>query len=440
MNISRFPRFLLGAGVAAILASCAAQPAAQTVSTAPQSAEAVAPAPRFVNLEAFAERYVAEGKVANMVIGVSAPGMAPAWINEGTLAFGNTTPADEQSIYRIYSMTKPIIGVATSILISEGRIGLDQPLSDFFPAFAEMHVLTSPDSLEDTVAAKNAITIRHLLTHTSGLSYSLHEGPLGDEYRRTGIVPGQRRPNPFAPAGAQPASLDEFMRRVAALPLKTEPGTEWHYSISIDVLGAVIEKVTGMPLESYLQQAVFGPLGMDDTGFVVPTESLPRLTSNYFMMNGQLIPVDQPDDSEYASAAPFPSGGGGLAGTAEDYLRFMTAMANGGRLGGRQALPAAAVELATSNLLPRGVTFSAFGSEGQGYGAGGRLIVDGSGGDVVGSYGWGGAAGTLASAMPNERVGLVMMTQYMPMGTYPELNAEMAAALRADLAAMAGAR
>ncbi|MEE4350610.1 MAG: serine hydrolase domain-containing protein [Pacificimonas sp.] len=430
-------------GLAALGMATAMTPVAVSAQVqAPAAAQAEMPTP-FVSLQELASRYVAENKVANMVIGVGIPGGMTFWVDDGTLAMGGTTEADEQSIYRIYSMTKPVIGIAAALLIEDGTIGLDQPLSDFYPEFAEMHVLSDPDTPGATVAAKNAITIRHLLTHTAGLGYSIIPSGIADLYREQGIVPGQRRPNPMSPSGEQPADLDEFMQRLAALPLRNEPGTEWSYSISLDVMGAVIEKAARMPLEEFLETRVFQPLGMDDTGFVVPEEDLDRLTTNYFMFNGNMMPIDGPADSEYAEAPPFPSGGGGLASTAEDYMRFLTALANGGMVGGQQALPAGAVELATSNILPSEAEFQlSFGiteasGPSQGYGAGGFVITDASGPLPVGTFGWGGAAGTLAYANPASRSAIVMMTQYMPLGAYP-LSQELGAALAADTARLMG--
>lgn len=413
---------LAAAALTALAAPALAQPAVQ-----PQAAAAS----ELTNLEQLAASYVDSGKVANMVIGVSLPDGSVRWVEDGTLALDGDTAADEQSIYRIYSMTKPVTGMAAALLIEEGKLGLDQPLSDFFPQFAEMHVLTDPDTAGETVAAKNAITVRHLLTHTAGFGYSIIPSGIADAYREAGIVPGQRRPNPMMPSGEQPASLTEFMERLSAFPLRSEPGTEWSYSIGLDVMGAVIEKASGMPFEQFLQTRIFDPVGMDDTGFVVPQEDLGRLTTNYYLFQGNLMPIDTPADSEYASAAPFPSGGGGLASTAEDYLRFMTAMANGGMLDGQQVLPADAVKLATSNIMPPNVEYQG----GGGYGAGGRVVTM-AGQGPMGSYGWGGAAGTLATAMPNERSAVVLMTQYMPQNAYG-LQEALADALMKDLGAMA---
>ena len=433
MKLAAKPLFTFAVAALA-LASCAPQAATQPeMQTATAAAEA--PLPAFANVEAVAERFVSEGKVANMVVGVALPDGGEAWVREGTLAFGSDVAADEQSLYRVYSMTKPVTGIAAAILVDEGKLELDQPISDFFPEFADMEVLVDPESLDETRPAARQITVRDLLTHTAGLSYSIGEGPLAKAYAQAGIVPGFRRRTIGPPPGPQPASLDAFARKVAELPLRTDPGTEWHYSISLDLLGAVVEKASGMPFETFLEQRIFDPLGMDDTGFVVPAADVGRLTDNYFLMNGRPVPADPAADSEYLEAAPFPAGGAGLVSTGEDYLRFIEAAANGGRLDGEQALPAGAVRLATSNLLPEGVTFGAFGADAQGFGAGGRVITNPAGGEVLGSYGWGGAASTLASAFPNENIAFVMMTQLLGADDL-KIREALAQALAADLAAM----
>lgn len=432
MPVSRARNFLAVVMLGAGLAACSS-PAADPVRAAqPQSAGA--PLPAFPTVEKTAEKYVEAGTVANLVAGIALPDGRNVWIRKGTLAFGSDIPADEHSLYRIYSMTKPITGVAAALLIDEGKLALDQPVSDFFPAFARQRVLTDKDVFGATRPPTGPLTVRHLMTHTSGLGYSIVPSALAEEYSKAGIVPGVRRINFLRPSGPQPASLEEFAERAAALPLRTDPGAEWHYSIGLDVLGAVIEKASGMPFERFLKERLFTPLGMDDTGFVVPGEDVVRLTTNYVMTDGKTVLFDSREDSEYTEATPYPAGGAGLVSTAEDYLRFMTAMANGGRLGGRQALPASAVALATSDLLLPPVKES---QPNQGFGAGGRLTYDPDTGELVG-YGWGGAASTVASAMPHTGSAFVIMTQLLR--NESPMRDELPAAMMADLAALAPSR
>ncbi len=212
------------------------------------------------------------------------------------------------------------------------------------------------------------------------------------------------------------------------MPLVADPGTVWHYSISLDLLGAVIEKAAGKPFETVLRERLLAPLAMNDTGFVVHAPDMDRLTTNYLLHSGNLVPVDMPPKTEYAVPASFPAGGGGLVSTADDYLRFMRMVANGGHHGDRQIIAPEAAKLVVSNLLPSGVAYDG----NQGYGAGGRVVTTAGPGFIPGSYGWGGAAGTLASALPARQLSVVLMTQYMPQQAYP-LPEEFGKAIASDL-------
>lgn len=388
-----------------------------------------APAREWTALKALADRYVAQRKVAGMVIGVGLGDAPNDYVHAGTLGWLRDTQPDPASIWRIYSMTKPITGVLATMLIADGRLGLDQPIADFLPAFQDMRVASNPSTSLESVPARTPITVRHLLTHTAGLSYHFQpDSAVARAYRSRGLMPGLRVLGREPGDGAHPQNLQAFAEAVASLPLVAEPGTVWHYSISLDVLGAVLEKAGGAPFEAQLAARLFNPFGMTDTGFVVPGEDLDRLATNYFLQNGSLVPVDVPPKSEYASPAPYPSGGGGLVSTAADYLRFTRALADGGRLDGRLVIAPEAARMAVSNLLPAGVFYEG----NQGFGAGGRVVVA-PGGGMVGSYGWGGAAGTLASTAPAQRLSAVLMTQYMPQQAYP-LPVEFAQAIMADLA------
>ncbi|MGB7406623.1 MAG: serine hydrolase domain-containing protein, partial [Pacificimonas sp.] len=266
--------------------------------------------------------------------------------------------------------------------------------------------------------------------------------------RTAGLTPGVRRLGIQPGDGAQPKSLEAFAATLAKQPLIADPGTEWAYSVSIDLLGAIIQKVSGQPLETFLEERIFTPLGMEDTGFIVPKADSDRLTTNYIVAgamplpfplpvaDGTLVPIDGPPNSEYNDPAPYPSGGGGLASTGEDYIAFMRAVANGGMFEGRQVLPRAAIDMAVSNLLPDGVSYGTegiadVGGGSEGYGAGGRVSLNEG---PLNSYGWGGAAGTLASALPEIGTGVVLMTQYFPQQAYP-LPREFREALVADTTA-----
>ncbi|MBB4631215.1 serine hydrolase domain-containing protein [Sphingosinicella soli] len=394
-------------GGLALLPGCTATPA--RVETA------AAPVRSWTALKALADRYVAQRKVAGMIIGVGT-GDAPAvYTGAGALGLLRDTPVDAKSIWRIYSMTKPVTGVLAAQLISEGKLGLDQPIAEIIPAFRAMKVATDPARSLEVRAASGPITVRHLLTHTAGLTYHFQPGAVGKAYRRFGLMPGTRTVGREAGDGESPGSLQAFANAVAELPLVADPGTTWHYSIALDVLGAVIEKAAGKPFETVMQERLLTPLAMHDTGFAVPAAAMNRFATNYLLQSNNLVPIDTPPRTEYAVPASFPAGGGGLVSTAADYMRFMRMVANGGRDGTAQIISPEAAKLTVSNLLPAGVFYEG----NQGYGAGGRVVIAPGPGLIPGSYGWGGAAGTLASALPAQKLSIVLMTQYMPQQAYP---------------------
>ncbi|MGB7406610.1 MAG: serine hydrolase domain-containing protein, partial [Pacificimonas sp.] len=227
---------VLIAPAALLLASCAATPAVTQAQPAAALAPAAAPAPSFANLQALADRYVAEGKVANMLIGVAQGDQPAVWVSAGTLAKDGMNVVDDQSIYRIYSMTKPIIGVATTMLIADGKLGLDQPVSEIFPEFADVKVAVDrTGDVTDVRDPARDMTIRHLLTHTAGLSYAgIQQNAVAKAYRTAGLTPGVRRLGVQPGDGAQPESLEAFAATLAEQPLIADPGTEWAYSVSID--------------------------------------------------------------------------------------------------------------------------------------------------------------------------------------------------------------
>ena len=388
------------------------------------------------HVAALAERYVASGKVANMLM-TFGWGDAPHahTVGGGTLALGKAEPVDENSLYRIYSMSKPITGMATMILIDEGRLGLDQPLYEILPAFRDMQVLLDPEGpLDNTVPAIRPITIRHLLTHTAGLGYQIvSKGPLRDAYTAHGIVGGRvsRMPLPGFPPVTPAPGLAAWADRLAQLPLMYQPGTRWSYSCSIDLLGRVIEVASGMPFEAFLQKRIFEPCGMTSTFMTVPRSEAHRLTDNYGIVGGTPFPIDPGTNSVYLDPPEVPAGGGGLVSSPKDYDRFLRMLLGYGRIDGRFVMSEEAVRVGTSNLLPEGVDLSGTWIEGEGHGAGGR--VRGA------QYGWGGAAGTLAAVDFDLKLRSGLFTQYMPAEAYP-VRTEFQAAIEADLAALRAER
>ena len=381
------------------------------------------------NVAALAERYLTEGKVANLffTFGWAQENHAHT-VGGGTLGLNSSVEVDENSLYRIYSMSKPITGMAIMMLIDDGLIELDTPLAEILPAFANMQVLVDPEgALEDTVPVEREITIRHLLTHTAGLGYQVvSKGPLLNAFNENGIVGGRvsRFPIPGFPNVTPAPGLEAWADRLATLPLMYQPGTKWSYSASIDLLGRVIEVVSGMEFEAFLKTRMFDPLGMTSTWMTVPQSEKTRFTDNYGVAFGQVLPLDPAANSIYLDAPKVPSGGGGLVSSPKDYDRFLRMLLGYGALDGERVLSEEAVRVGTSDLLPASVDTSGSWVEGEGHGAGGR--------SSNGRFGWGGAAGTLAAVDYNLNLRAALWTQYMPADVY-SIRDEYFAAMEADL-------
>lgn len=390
----------------------------------------------WTNVAAMVNKY-AGSPLANLVAAMGWGQNAPEVIAKGTLALGQAAPAGIDSLYRIYSMTKPITGMAVMMLIDEGKIGLDQPLAEILPAYANMKVQRTPDgSITDTVPADRPITIRHLLTHTSGLGYGIiQKGPIKDAYEEMGLIPGQvsRLPIPGLGRGVPVESLEAFADGLATLPLVYQPGTTWSYSVSLDLLGRVIEVVSGVPFDQYLATNIFEPCGMTSTWFQVPESEIGRLTANYGVVNGALLPIDPANASIYTLKPAFPYGGAGLVSSPRDYDRFLRMLLGYGKIDGARVMGELAVRVGTSNLLPEMVETTGTMADGAGFGAGGRVGL----GDQAGTYGWGGAAGTVAFAHMKMGLRASLFTQYMPADAFP-VHGAFSAAVVADLSAMQG--
>jgi CubicO group peptidase (beta-lactamase class C family) len=384
----------------------------------PAQAWARSAAEKYPTIKAQFDSYVSSGKLPGLLATIGNGGASPDVIAVGTIAQGNKTPVDMDSLWRVYSMTKPITGIAAMMLVGEGKMKLDQPIADFIPEFAKMTVLTDPDNSLNAVPAKNQITVRHLLTHTAGLGYGIiTKGPLLKLYNDRGINPAvfSRFQIPGQPVPAPTPDLKTFAERVAALPLIAEPGTKWSYSISLDLLGRVIEVASGMDFEAFLKARLFDPLKMTSSYFQVPASETGRFVTNYAPMNGILFPVDPAPTSIYLDKPAFAFGGAGLVCSARDYDRFLHMLQNGGELDGVRIMAPATVALATSNLLPDGVKTEGTFIAGAGNGAGGRVGL----GAFEGTFGWGGAAGTVAFVDTKRKLRAVCMAQYVPSDAYP---------------------
>jgi len=431
-------KFLVG--VAAMLALAGGAAGIVQAQTAPTPAEHAA---RGAAAQALVDRYVAEGKVPGLVVAVGVGEHPTHYFSAGKIsADAGAAPAGPDSLWRVYSMTKPLTGMAAMILVQEGKLKLDQPISDFIPAFKNMRVLDTPDG--DSLAshpATHPITVRNLLTHTAGLGYTIiTKGALLAEYNRLGLNPAQvnttLEPNMRS---ARPATLEAFANQVATLPLVAEPGTKWSYSIGLDVMGRVIEVASGMPFDTFLQKKIFDPLGMKSTYFTVPGSEVGRFATNYFYMGGNRVVADAGAGSQWLIPPSFPYGGAGLVMSARDYDRFLHMLQDHGTLDGVQVMKPETVALGMSDLLPAGTDTSLLNNLGRtggklGFGAGGSVYLESvAGSPSKGTYGWGGAAGTIAWIDPVRGVRGTVMVNYMPSEQWP-LRADLNKALFADIA------
>ncbi|WP_241241781.1 serine hydrolase domain-containing protein [Sphingobium algorifonticola] len=380
----------------------------------PLAALARTPAESWPGLQGLIDGYVAQRRFAGGVIAVGRGTAAPDYLSGGTIASDSPVKADPDTLWRIYSMSKPITGMAAMILIGEGKLRLDQPIADFIPGFASMRVLTSPDSSLDAVPAKAQITVRHLMTHTAGLGYTIvTTGPLLAEYQRLGLYAfiASRAPLPGQPPMVHAPSLKDFADRLATLPLVAEPGTRWSYSVGLDVLGRVIEVASGQPFDAFLQSRIFDPLKMTSTGFTVTKDNAARLATNYYHAGPVTLPVDPGATSIFLDPPPFPFGGAGLISSARDYDRFLAMLVGLGTLDGTTIMAPETARLGMSNLLPPVVPTDTAMLKGRGFGAGGRVTLTGPG---TGSFGWAGAAGTVGFADPVRQVRAGGYANYMP--------------------------
>lgn len=321
----------------------------------------------------------------------------------GWMDIENQRPMPVDGIFRIYSMTKPITVTATLILMEEGHFLLDDPLSNWMPEFTEMCVFVgAPGGEILTTDLVRPITIRHLLTHSAGLSYGFETGhPVDKLYQQAGLHESKN--------GA------EFITRLSKLPLVNQPGEKFWYSMAHDVLGILVELVSGQPLDAFLQERIFAPLGMVDTGFWVPPEKLARLVTMYEPRAGKLQPSKEMD-FDRTVRPPVPSGGGGLVSTAADYLNFAQMLLNCGEFKGRRLLSRKTFEVLTTPHLPfpPGEIATDFGFS---MGLGVAVLTDLSQGNrrgSLGSFGWGGAAGTRFWVDPQEDLVGILMAQTMP--------------------------
>jgi CubicO group peptidase (beta-lactamase class C family) len=382
------------------------------------------------------ERYVDTGRLPGFLTTVHRGGETVHTGMTGHMDIERDLPMREDAVFRIYSMSKPITAVALMMLVEEARIGLDDDVADHIPTWRNLGVYGSgvPSLVGGgggqflTVAPRRPMKVIDLATHTSGLTYGF--------MTRTSVDAAYRKRN--IGATDTPGGLDTFIEQLAELPLDFSPGDHWNYSVSIDVLGYLVQELSGMSFGDYLKRRIFEPLGMHDTAFHCPEDKVDRFASCYQAGATGLVLQDDAHDSTYAAPPQLESGGGGLVSTAHDYMRFCRMMLGGGTLDGVQILSPKTVEMFSTNLLPGGREladmspgvglFTEAGYAGVGFSLGCGVTVDLARARVPGTTGeffWGGAASTAFWIDPREDLAVVFMTQVM--GTPARLS------LRRDL-------
>ena len=337
----------------------------------------------------------------------------------GFLDADQRTPLRADSLFRIMSMSKPVTSVAAMMLFEDGKLSLTDPVSKFIPSFREMKVMSRSAQGAEFTPARRQVTVRDLLTHRSGLTYGfLDNGPVGDAYRTGGVSDG---------LGLTEGTLEENVDRLAKAPLVSQPGADWHYSLSTDVLGRVVEVASGMPLDRFFRERIFGPLKMNDTGFDVADTKWPRMATVYTPDGaGGVRPMRSTESFGNTHFAPdnfktgkaYFSGGAGLVSNINDYTRFAQMLANGGILDGVRLLGPKTVELMTiSHTLDLNLANTPVIGAGAQWGLGFKITSDVGATQQPGSagmYGWSGILGTFFFIDPKEKLVGVMMVQRYP--------------------------
>ncbi len=369
-------------------------------------------ADRLARITELGRNYVESGQLAGIVTLVARDGRIVHFEAQGVRDLENGTPMTKDTLFRIYSMSKPITAVAAMMLYEEGAFQLSDPVSKFLPELADVKVWEDGELVE----TETPMTMHHLLTHTAGFSYGFNpRDPVDQKYNESGLL-------------AQSTDLDDFINRLAELPLRYQPGSRWHYSVAVDVTGAVVERISGLSFDEFLRTRLFEPLDMKDTFFAVPQNKRDRLGTNHRWDSAseELVVLPVPPYPLWEDTTFF-SGGGGLISTARDYLRFAEMLRNGGELGNVRILSPKTIDFMMQDHLPGALTASGTGEDmgtgltgaGSGFGLGFGIQTDPVQARTLGSpgeYSWGGAAGTIFWVDPVEEMIVIGMIQLMGSG------------------------
>jgi CubicO group peptidase (beta-lactamase class C family) len=388
-----------------------------------EAAEAGFDGERLSRIDRHFRKYVDDGRLPGWLVLVARDGRIVHLSTYGQRDVENALPVELDTVFRVYSMTKPITSVAAMMLYEEGAFELKDPVSTFIPAFADTRVYKSGSALNAiTEPTMEPVRIWHLLTHTAGLTYGFHHAhPVDAMYRAAGFEWGQ----------PPDADLADCCDRWAGIPLLFQPGSEWNYGVSTDVLGRVVEDASGQTLDQFFQDRIFGPLGMTDTAFFADDARAERLAALYTPnpKTGKAMRIDAMGDAARKLPKAL-SGGGGLVSTASDYHRFALMLLNNGALDGVRLLGPRTVDYMTANHLPGGVDLEAIGRplfaettfSGIGFGLGFSVVEDAVANKVLstgGEFAWGGAASTAFWVDPLEDITVLFLTQLLPSSSHP---------------------
>jgi len=357
------------------------------------------------------QRYIDQKLIAGIVTLVARHGRVVHFERFGMQDIEAHRPMELDTIFRIYSMTKPITSVALMMLYEHGLFHLNDPVSKFIPEFKKAKVFVTEGEPADLT---REIAIRDLLTHTAGLSYGDQEDfPVDELYGQADLFSAD-------------IALEEMIQRLTDLPLVHQPGEVWRYSVATDVIGYVVEVISDMPLADFLDEKILQPLGMKDTAFFVPSAKMERFATIYGQTEkGTLEILDVATAGDYSETVRLHSGGHGLVSTAADYQRFAQMVLNRGELDGVRLLGPKTVKLMTTNHLPPALLPIAMGEEqmpGFGFGLGFSVLIDAAQAGImasVGTHGWGGWASTMFWIDAQEQLIGILMLQYIPSGTHP---------------------
>ena len=368
------------------------------------------------------ENYISPGKIAGCQVMVARRGTAAYFKSFGEMDRERGRPVTEDTIFRIYSMTKPITSIALMTLYEEGRFQLNDPVHRFLPAWRDHEVWVRGEGANMvTRPPASPMTMRHVLSHTSGLTYGAlldaDPHPVNGVYQELGV----RR--------SDGETMTSFAEKLSRVPLRFDPGTRWLYSLATDVCGCLVEVISGQKFEDFLQQRIFEPLGMTDTAFWVPESKINRFAANYQRAADKSLQlIDDPLTSSYLTAPSFPSGGGGLVSTTTDYAKFCDMLRLRGSANGVEIIGSRTLAIMTKNHILNSAdlrqtaigSFSETAYEGVGFGLGFATTLDEitSGTIGAGDYYWGGAASTIFWVDPVEDLYAVFMTQLMPSATF----------------------